>query len=129
AAGTPARDQARAWLSFVASDFQKGFLPIGFADRWTQIPEAQAEIRNAAKAGVEKHLEYINAALEGKNFILGAEYSLVDAHLFVVLGWCKWSAVPLAPFANIQSYLRRVYERPAVQKILKDENLLDFFPT
>jgi glutathione S-transferase len=128
AAGTPNRDQARAWLSFIAADFQKGFLPLGFADRWTQNPDAQNEIRAAAKEGVNKHLAYINHALAGKSFVLGEDYSLVDAYLFVILGWCKWSKVSLAPYANIQPYLRRVYERPAVQKILKDEDLLDFFP-
>ncbi|RYZ99316.1 MAG: hypothetical protein EOP11_19630 [Proteobacteria bacterium] len=128
AAGTPARDQARAWLSFIASDFQKGFLPIAFAERWTQNTEAQNEIRRAAKEGVDKHLAYINQALAGKSFVLGNDYSLVDAYLFVILGWCKWSGVGLSAHANIAPYLRRVYERPAVQKVLKDEDLLDFFP-
>lgn len=127
-AGTPEGWQARAWLSYMAADFQKAFGPFAFADRFTKNETAQGEIREAAREAIAGHVAYVNQSLEGKAYLLGSRFSMVDAYAFVVLGWCKWAEINLASYKNILPYLHRIYERPAVQKVLKEEDLLDFFP-
>lgn len=127
-AGTPELWRARAWLSYIAADFHKAFSPLGHAARWTKNESAQGEIRAAALAAIAGHLAYVNKSLEGKNYLLGERYSFADSYLFVVLGWCKWAGVPVAEHRNILPYMHRIYNRPAVQKVLAAEDLLDFFP-
>jgi glutathione S-transferase len=43
-----------------------------------------------------------------------------------MLGWTSWIEISVAEYRNITGYMKRVYDRPAVQKVLKEEDLLDF---
>lgn len=128
AAGTWERTEALSWLSFIGADLQKNFAPFVLAARWTANESAQADIKRAASDTLAKQLAYVDRSLAGKDFILGNEFSVVDAYLFTILGWCKWAEVNVSPYPNIQPYLRRVMARPAVQKVLAKEELLDFLP-
>lgn len=126
--GSWERSQALAWLSFIGADFQKSFLAMFMASRWTKDTAVQTEIRKEVVEGIEKHLAYIDQSLNGKSFILGDHFSVVDAYLFTILGWCKWSEIKIGQHKNLVAYLKRVYDRPAVQKVLAKEEMLDFIP-
>lgn len=127
-AGTWERAQAMGWLAFIGADFQTAFGAIGRASRWTSDTNAQASIKAAAVENIQKQLAYIDQALAGKDFLLGKQFTVADAYLFTITGWCKWSEIKMSQHKNLSAYLRRVYERPAVQKVLAKEELLDFFP-
>jgi glutathione S-transferase len=129
AVGTWERSQALGWLSFIGADFQKSFLAMFMASRWTTNTAVQVEIKNSVIAGIEKHLVYIDQALAGKDFILGKQFSVVDAYLFTIVGWCKWSEIKIGKYSNLVAYMKRVYDRPAVQKVLAKEEMLDFIPS
>ena len=129
AAGSWERAQAQSWLAFIGADLQKSFGPMFMASRWTNDTTVQTEIRKSTAEGIHKHLAYIDQALAGKEFILGKQFSVVDAFLFTILGWCKWSEIKTGKYSNIMTYLKRVYDRPAVQKVLAKEDMLDFMPS
>lgn len=120
--------EAISWLAFIGADFQRAFTPLVRASRWTTDVNAIAHIRKAAADGIEKHLLHIEKSLNGKEYILGKGFTLADAYLFTILGWCKWAEVKTSPHVNISAYLKRIYARPAVQKVLKAEEMLEFFP-
>ena len=126
--GSWERTQALSWLSFAAADFQKSFGPIFWAARWTDSTQTQDQIKKSAVENIEKCLAYMEKNLQGKDYILGKDFSVVDAYLFVVTGWCKWAQVKTSKYPNITAYLKRIYDRPAVQKVLAKEEMLDFFP-
>lgn len=128
-AGTRERLQALSWLAFVGADFQKCFGPVFLASRWTKDEAAATEIRRWSAEQIKKHLAIINDALpDDEEFLLGEHFSVADAYLFTILGWCKWSKVPVSPYARILPYMKRVYARPVVKRVLEQEGLLDFFP-
>lgn len=127
-AGSWERSQANSWLAFIAADLQKSFAPMFWASRWTDNAQAQTAIKSAVVDGIQKHLAYIDGALAGKEFILGQQFSVVDAYLFTIVGWCKWSEIKVSPYPNLMAYLKRIHARPAVQKVLKSEDLVDYLP-
>ncbi len=129
AAGTWERSQAMSWLSFIGSDFQKSFLPMFMASRWTTDTAVQLEVKKTVMAGIDKHLAYINQSLAGKDYIMGKQFTVVDAFLFTIVGWCKWSEIKIGNHPNLVAYLQRIYDRPAVQKVLAKEEMLDFIPS
>lgn len=128
AAGTWEHSQAMGWLAFTGADFQKAFAPIFWSTRWTADVSAQMAIKKAAIDTIQKHLAFVDQSLAGKDFILGSQFSVADAFLFTITGWCKWSEVKTSGHKNLTAYLKRIYDRPAVQKVLAKEELLDFFP-
>lgn len=128
-AGSWERTETLAWLSFVGADFQKAFAPLFLASRWTQDIPAQTAIKNATLETLNKQLTYIDKALAGKEFLVGKTFTVADAYLFTIAGWCKWSEVKIAGYPNLVAYLKRIYQRPAVQKVLAKEEMMDFIPS
>jgi len=126
--GTAEYYQALSWLSFAAADYQKSFLPFFMAPRWTDSTEAQTQIKKNATQSVDQYLALLEKSLEGKDYILGKQFSLIDAYLFVVTSWCKFTRVPVANYPNVKKYLHRIFERPAVKRVLTKEDLLNCIP-
>ena len=126
--GSPQFYQALSWLSFAAADYQKAFLPFFMASRWTSSAEAQAEIKKGAAQSVEQYLGILEKTLEDRDYILGSDFTLVDAYLFVVTSWCKFSKVKVGTYPKVMKYLQRIFQRPAVQNVLTKEDLLNCIP-
>jgi glutathione S-transferase len=116
------------WLAFVAADLQKSFSPIFRAATWTSDAAAQDAIKAAARQSIEKALSEADTHLAGRDFMLGKAFSVVDAHLFVVAGWCKMADVKVSRYPNLMACLRRVNALPSVQKVLEAEGMKDYLP-
>ena len=125
APGTWERAETMSWVAFVAADLQKSFGPLFQAESMTESKTAQAEIEKFALGKIHDLLKHIDQNLAGKDFIVGNQFTIADAYLFVVTGWCKWVDISIDQYRNLSSYRGRIYERPAVQKVLKIEDLLD----
>jgi glutathione S-transferase len=52
---------------------------------------------------------------KGEQFIVGNNWTVVDAYLGVVLSWHKYLSVDLSPYPNVVAYLERVSNLPHVQ--------------
>ncbi len=124
APGTLEYAQALNWLSFVAADLHKSVggmfgIPYMSDDRSVQQAARQFMLGRANET-----LSYLDRHLGGKDYILGQNFSAIDAYAFVVVGWTKYLDIPLAPYKNIEAYVARVAARPAVAKVLKEEGLV-----
>lgn len=71
-------------------------------------------------------MNYIDQKLENKDYIMGKQYTIADAYLFTIIGWTKWVNISTLDYKNITSYMKRIFDRPAVQIVLKKEDLLDY---
>ena len=127
-AGTFERAEAMSWISLATADLQKSFGPILGAQRLTSIDAAKTELKAYGIKNVQKYLTHIDAALNGRDYIMGKDYSFADSALFVFIGWCKWAEIKTSEYKNINPFMKRVYQRPAVQKVLASEGLMDYLP-
>jgi glutathione S-transferase len=123
-AGTVERAEALNWLGFVNSDLHKSFSPLFGLESTFKEPAAQSAVKTWALGNVNQCLSVLDQALAGKDFLAGRNFTVADAYCFVVAGWTKWLKIPTDNYRNVQAYLGRVYQRPAVQKVLKEEGLL-----
>ena len=80
-----------------------------------QIPAEQQNAKTAevGKADVEKHLAILDAALEGKAYLVGNSFSLVDAHLASWVGYIEMCGVDTKRWANLGAWAKRCTARPA----------------
>lgn len=114
--GTIARYQLQSWLNFIGTELHKSCSP--FFD-----PASGDVWRDAAKANLERRLEYIDEALAGRAYLMGEDFSVADAYLFTVLGWMGFVQFDLSGLPNLTAFQARVAARPAVQAALKAEGL------
>jgi glutathione S-transferase len=116
-AGTMARYRLMEWLNFITSELHKGFSPLFNKD----FPEAGKQIH---RKRVADRLAWVDSQLEGKQYLMGSDFSVADAYLFTVAGWGQYVGVDIKPLKNLSAYMVRVAARPAVQEAMKAEGLL-----
>jgi glutathione S-transferase len=117
AAGTLARYRCMEWLNFITSELHKGFSPL-FS------PDTPEEFKTIARNRLNARLTYVNEQLEGRDYLLGSQFSVADAYLFVVSGWGQYVGVDISGLAHLNAFRARMAARPAVQEALKAEGLL-----
>lgn len=115
--GTLARTELQAWLSFIAMELHARFGPL-FG------PTTPPEYKKEVSARVADRLSWLDGELAGKDFLLGAHYSVADAYLFTVSNWTRLVGIDLAPYTHLLALRARVAARPAVVAAMKAEGLI-----
>ncbi len=119
----PERIEALNLLSFVATDLHKGVGALFGTQYVSEDKKVQEAYRKFCLERANGVLKYLDTKLAGKDYLLGKNFSVIDAYAFVVSSWTKWLEVPITQFKNLQSYMERMSARPAVVKVMKDEGL------
>ena len=104
------------WVSYLGSDVHKSFGPLF-------NPASTAEAKQAARDMVGKKLDYVEKALAGRDYLMGAQPSIADPYLFAMLGWLKGHEMDIGKWPNLAAFRERMKQRPAVQKVLEAEGL------
>ena len=117
AAGSMERYRLQEKLNFITTELHKGFGSLF-------NPAMPEEWREQVKQGLGKRLDYIAGQLQGRQCLLGDEFSIADAYLFTILGWSKLVKVDLSPWPVLADYSARIAQRPAVQAAMKAEGLI-----
>ncbi|NIF20039.1 glutathione transferase GstA [Candidatus Pantoea multigeneris] len=112
-----ARYHAIEWLNYVSAELHKSFSPLF-------NPATPEDYKQIVKAQLIKKYQHVNEQLKGKQYLLGHNFSVADAYLFVVTNWAKHVDVDLSAFAELAEWHARVAQRPAVQEALKAEGLI-----
>eukprot|EP00659_Diplonema_papillatum_P001268 gene1268-1958_t len=105
--GSWERVRLQEWLNFVSSEIHGG-LGVLFKDA---IPD---EVKALFKATLFKRFAILVQTLERQDYLLGAQYSVADAYLFVVLRWAGLFDIDLQQWPALAKFQQRVGERPAV---------------
>lgn len=118
AAGTMARYRMIEWLNFISTEVHKNYSPLF-------NPASSDDAKNNARDNLAKRYAYIEGMLAGHDYLLGDQYSVADAYLFVVTNWARPVKLDLSAYPNLQAFHARVGARPAVQEALRAEGLID----
>jgi glutathione S-transferase len=115
--GTLARYRLQEWLNFISTELHKQFSPL-FA------PNTPDATKDAQRERLAARFDWLSKQLEGKDYLLGKDFSVADAYLFTVLSWGRHVGIDLAKWPTLKQYVERVAARPAVQEALKAEGLV-----
>jgi glutathione S-transferase len=115
--GTLERTKLQMWLNFTTSELHKSFSPL-----FNQaMPE---EAKKIFRERIGTRFAHVDKHLAGTDYLMGREFSVADAYLFVISNWASRVDVDLAPCPNVLAWRKRVGARPAVQAALKAEGLI-----
>ncbi len=108
AAGTSERYKVQDWLSFIGSELHKNLPPMF-------LPNIPEDYRPVARARLEVRLNYMNEALEGKQYLMGDDFTVADCYATAILNWTKPAQYDLAAHPNVKAYYERCCARDSVQ--------------
>jgi glutathione S-transferase len=110
--GTLARYRVLEWLNYLASELHKGFAPLF---------HPTGEPRAHAIEALEAKFAYVNGELGAGPYLAGADVSVADFYLFVILGWARVFHLDLARWPALAQFRARLLERPSVRAALHAE--------
>jgi len=105
------------WLSFASSDLHKSFGPLF-------NPEIPTTLKDSVfKPLLFKRLSYLDTHLAQSKYLVGNEFTLPDAYVFVTLTWLHYFHIALEEWPHLQHYFERIKQRDSVIKALTEEGL------
>lgn len=115
-AGTMERYRLIEWLGFINSEIHKNFSPLFRAD-------AADAVKDYARTNLTARLDYAQRALGSKSYLMGEQFTVADAYLYVVLGWGAHVNVDIGRWPQLKRLHERVGARPHTLEALKSEGL------
>ena len=112
------RARVQQWLNYIATEMHKAHVPLFKADY-------PAEAKAIALANIQRAYDFVAAALADGPYLTGEQFTVADAYLFTIINWHNFIALDLAPWPVLVAYQARVAARPAVQRAMAEEGLLD----
>jgi len=115
-AGTLERYRLVEWLGFLNSEVHKNVSPLF-------VPTATDDVKNFARGNLTHRLDWLDNQFGSRSFLMGEQFTVADAYLFVVLGWFGRVGLDLAKWPKLQAFHQRVGARPAVDQAMRAEGL------
>lgn len=114
--GSMARYRVQEMLGDINSELHKTYIPLF-------NPATSDDVRTEGMAYLHKRYGLIEAALGRTPFLLGEQFTITDAYLFVVTRWSEFVKLDLSQFPNVLAFQARIAARPAVQAAMRREEL------
>lgn len=126
--GTHERAHFYKWLMWLTNTLQSTLIIYFYTERWMDEGNAAgvAELKGHAERKVGGMLDQLDAELArcGGPWFLGEAYSALDAYVFTLCRWTRnFKSPPARSRPQLGPYLQRMLERPAVQRMLVNEQL------
>jgi glutathione S-transferase len=118
ATGTLQRYRVMEWQNYITAELHKSFSPL-FGS-----PEVDALAKSAFAQKLQQKFSWVSQQLQGKQYLTGDAFTVADAYMFAVASWSKYVKLDLAQAPNVEAYLGRVAERPAVKEAMRVEGLI-----
>lgn len=112
--GSFERYRLQEWLNFITSELHKGFSPLF-------KPDTPEEYKVISKKQLERRFEFVAEHLNDNDYLLGKQFTVADAYLFVMLTWASKLGLDAVTRPALQAFLARMHERPTVKAALKAE--------
>lgn len=120
-AGAMARIEFLQWQSYLASGFHAAFTPYFAPGRYTTDAAQHEAVRQAAIANIRDQYAYVNQALGGKDYIMGAQKSVLDPYFYGLARWGKKLVDIPTNYPNVARHMARMEADPAVQFAIATE--------
>ncbi|MEO8856691.1 MAG: glutathione S-transferase [Burkholderiaceae bacterium] len=128
--GTPERAQCYKWLIWMTNTLQAALMLYFYPERWVDEGNRSgaAEVMRHAEEKIGTLLQQLEAELKRHDgpWLLGQRFSVLDPFCLMLCRWTRGFAhvPPARERAQLGPYLKRVLERPAVQRALATEGLV-----
>jgi glutathione S-transferase len=114
-AGTLERTRLHQWLNFISSEVHKGVFYLLFN------PAVPAEAKEFARDMLPARYDVLARHLEGRDYLVGEDFTAADAYLVTTFGWAQAAGIDLTPWPVLVAYRDRIMARPAVGRAVAEE--------
>ena len=115
----PARGLYLQWMVYLSNTLQETYLTLFYSERYSTDPSDAPAVRAKAAEKLVTILANFDRALEPGPYLIGKRCSAADIYLFMLTVWHPSDLKPMSTYQNIVRCRELVAKRPAVQRMLK----------
>ncbi|HXQ24491.1 MAG TPA: glutathione S-transferase family protein [Candidatus Acidoferrales bacterium] len=104
------------WSFWAITNVQPLFLAILLNTMIRPEAERDAKAVDAARQQIPPYVDFLNRALQGKEYLVGNRFTVADLNAASVIGLGSFVGVDFSAYANVQAWSSRVQGRPAFAK-------------
>lgn len=104
------------WLNYISTELHK---PVGLFFN----PNLSEEAKSFFMPMILARFKYINEHLAQDSYLMGEDFTLPDAYLFVILRWAHYFKMDLTAYRHLDQFMKDVAARPSVMLSLQQEKL------
>jgi glutathione S-transferase len=111
-------DEARAWQWSVwaISEIEPLQMPIAIQKVFTPKEERDAKVIEASAAALQRPLRVLDAALAGRDWLIGEAFSVADLNVAAVMNVMEIIRFDFSGHANVRRWADACYARPALAR-------------
>lgn len=106
------------WVNYVATELHKSFGPLF-------NPASSDEAKQSARDLIGKKFDFVEQQIGDQPYLMGDQFTLPDAYLFVILGWTETMGIGLDRWPRLAALRKRVAGRESAREVLEFEGLLE----
>jgi len=114
-------DQGRTyqWSFWVMSEVEHALLSVLMHGHL--LPEERRDPRKVSRnSGVlQQPFAVLEQALDGRDYLLGKQFSLADLNVAAVLSWARAARMKLDDYPQLQAWLKACLKRPACRQAMR----------
>jgi glutathione S-transferase len=114
--------QVQAFNIYLCSTVHVAHAHKGRGYRWATDETSFADMKRMVPKSVGATFALIERNMLKGPWVMGETYTICDPYLFTLAGWLEGDSVDLATLPKVADHRKRMSERPAVQKVLAEEN-------
>lgn len=119
-----AEARALSLIGFFASSVHPAHAHSRRPERYAADKSAFATIQDTGRKTYIGYLQQIDGMLAGRDWFLDS-YSVIDPYGLVFYSWgLRFHDQPMTEYKNYTAFRDRMLERPAVRRVLEDENIM-----
>lgn len=115
----PERAEAFKWMCWVSVSVHDALVRVILNGDRAPEDHRNAKAREAALTDLKKYFGILDQHLEGRQFMLGGSFSLVDCAAASFVPFASRLGVDIGPFKNVQAWSARAMERPALARVMQ----------
>ena len=90
-------------------------------ERFAEEETGQATVKETGKKTFWTQCTEIDSLLQGKEWIMGSQFTVADGYALVFYGWGLRAGLPMQDLKAYTAWKDRMVKRPAVRKVLESE--------
>lgn len=119
------RARCHEWLSLIGTTMHPAYALIIRPDRVISEASTHDVLRKESRARFIALLRHCETRIPEDGWLLGAELTVADLNLAVMVMWARFIKVPLDELPRLKAWFKRVSARPAFLRTVRAEGLVD----
>jgi glutathione S-transferase len=112
------RAQFYRWLVFLTNTVQPAFMRFFYPERY-----GDAGVEERAAEELAREFDWIDAELEGREWLAGDHRTAADLYLFMLTRWGRRLDPPAWDRPNVRAHFLRTYALPGVRRMVDEQGL------